>query len=61
MMHAVSTARSTLLNLLSVSTLDIRMQRYLHIGVGAQSTLGSKTFLPENRCMKKITKCQNFT
>ena len=32
------------------------------IGVEAQSTLGSKTFLPENKYMyEKSTKCQHFT
>jgi len=30
------------------------------IGVGAQSTLGGKTFLPENM-HEKLTKCPNFT
>jgi len=29
-------------------------------GVGAQSTLGKKTFLPENM-YEKLTKFQNFT
>jgi len=31
------------------------------IGVGAQLTLGGTTFLPEKKCMKKKTKCPNFT
>jgi len=30
------------------------------IGIGAQSTLGGKTFLPENM-HEKLTKCPNFT
>ena len=33
---------------------------YRHIGVGAQSTLGAKTFLPENM-YEKLTKFPNFT
>ena len=31
-----------------------------NIGIGAQSTLGSKTFLPKNM-HENLTKCPNFT
>ena len=37
------------------------IQVKIYISVGAQSTLGGKTFLPENTCPKKLTKCPNFT
>jgi len=31
------------------------------LGIGAQSTLGGTTFLPEKNMYEKLTKCQNFT
>jgi len=34
---------------------------HISIGVGAQSTLGGTTFLPETYVWKKISKCPNFT